>query len=459
MKNIKKKIWIALVSSLFFANASFSYSNAELNSANFLAKKWIIVDKSFDPKKYNLDKNVLRQEIAAISLWISWVQKSQNCQNLFNDISNKKPNSWICFVVEPLANAWLIAKNKFFKPETNVSKAEAVGIIVKATFWDKYNANNSLGYSWQKQVVDFAAKEWILENFSDYEAYATRWFIFEMAKKAIEKNWKIENKIIQSDGKNLTLEEIEKKVKKVVDNQDENIFYNASLDPNKKYIHNVKAGEDISDYILYKHKDYTDFISKFDFYTKEEIEKKLEKIDLWSDILYDSLNDSEKKYLENIIIKKDENISDYAIFKIPNKKYKAEIKDYISKIKTSKNLSQIREEMLKQLNNYRIENGKNPLKINENLNQAAQAHAKDLFINDIFWHNWSDWSKPSDRALKAWYSSEYVWENVAFNIDVEKAMEAWKKSKWHNENMLRDGFSEVWFGFYGNNWVQVFWRN
>lgn len=192
MKLLKKTIasiaLVTLVSSLFTTGA-FAYSPAELSAAEALAAEGIIVAKA-DAMGYNLDQNVLRQEIAAVARAIAGLDKKTNCAGTFTDVTATTPNNWACYSVEALSDAWLITiANATFRPEANITKAEAVGMMVKAKYGADYVYNPALGTTWQEQVVAFAATEGIVTNFTNYEALATRGFVFEVGASAISAEW------------------------------------------------------------------------------------------------------------------------------------------------------------------------------------------------------------------------------------------------------------------------------
>ena len=189
-----KKFFNILISLLVFTSfiiTTNAYFLESLNAANYLADLCIIVKKSND-KDYNLDKFVLRQEVAAVARWVAWLNKKAVCENEFKDVSATKPNSWICYSAEALRDAWIIAKNDYFNPENKITKAEALGMMVKAAWFD-YNYDPSKNTSWQKQLVDYASYKWIVWNFTDYNTLATRWWVFEAWEKSLKiiKNWKI----------------------------------------------------------------------------------------------------------------------------------------------------------------------------------------------------------------------------------------------------------------------------
>lgn len=175
---------VTLVSSVFTTGVS-AYSTSEIEAANTLAQAGVIVDQSANPAAYNLDQNVLRQEIAAVARGIAGLPKDTVYSNVFSDVTETTPNTWAWASVNPLANAGLIAKNPTFRPEANISKAEAVGMVVKAAFGDAYAYDASKGTTWQEQVVAFAVANGIVSNFTNYDTAATRGFVFEAGANAM----------------------------------------------------------------------------------------------------------------------------------------------------------------------------------------------------------------------------------------------------------------------------------
>ncbi len=159
----------------------------DINIANYLATQWIIVNHSDNTKLYNLDNNVLRQEIASISLKLWWIEKKNKCDNLFSDISSIKPNDWVCLNIEPLLERWLISNNKKFRPEENITKAEALWMLIKVKWLDYKLVTNS-SKTWQQQIAEYAVREWLVEDFNDYDTYATRKWIFKVVDNIITKD-------------------------------------------------------------------------------------------------------------------------------------------------------------------------------------------------------------------------------------------------------------------------------
>jgi hypothetical protein len=55
------------------------------------------------------------------------------CKKVFQDVSALKPNEWICRSVELAAENGIVSSaNKKFNPESNITRAEALAILMKA---------------------------------------------------------------------------------------------------------------------------------------------------------------------------------------------------------------------------------------------------------------------------------------------------------------------------------------
>ncbi|MBT5492786.1 hypothetical protein HOK00_11395 [bacterium] len=175
---------VALLSGIFSAGVSAS-SSTEIEAANALADNGVITDHSDDTAAYNLNQNVLRQEIAAVARGIAGLDKKTTCDESFTDVTATTPNDWACYSVEALLDADLIASNTMFKPEMEISKAEAVGMMVKAAFGDEYAYDAGLATSWMEQVVAFAVDKGVVKNFTNYDTAATRGFVFEAGNEAM----------------------------------------------------------------------------------------------------------------------------------------------------------------------------------------------------------------------------------------------------------------------------------
>lgn len=117
--------------------------------------------------------------------------------------------------------------------------------------------------------------------------------------------------------------------------------------------------------------------------------------------------------------------------------------------------------MLELLNEFRTQNGLEPLSKDDALTDAAIIHAKDMLTNGYFSHYTLDGYSPFDRleALRIQYTS--AGENLAFAPDVQIAMDGLEKSPGHRENMFSSKFKKIGIGvldtgIFGKIFVQEF---
>jgi Na+-translocating ferredoxin:NAD+ oxidoreductase RnfG subunit len=105
---------VALVSGIFSTGVSAN-STSQIEAANALANSGYINNHSDNSTAYNLNQNVLRQEIAAVARGISGLAKKTTCNNVFTDVSATTPNTWACASIEALADAKMVStKNAKF---------------------------------------------------------------------------------------------------------------------------------------------------------------------------------------------------------------------------------------------------------------------------------------------------------------------------------------------------------
>lgn len=195
LKNKKIKLFFIIFSSFFLLNNSFSFNISDypdfvsekdyLQAANYLWLNWIIVENSWNPEKYKINSNILRQEMAWIVLKASKIQTNSKCEWIFYDVQNSPENSWACPTIEALARENIIAKNPTYRPMSSVSKAEWLAFVINTYFEWEYFIYRSTNWrdklSWEENVVSFAKKYKILrEEIWDYKTPATRWFIFKI---------------------------------------------------------------------------------------------------------------------------------------------------------------------------------------------------------------------------------------------------------------------------------------
>lgn len=106
-------------------------------------------------------------------------------------------------------------------------------------------------------------------------------------------------------------------------------------------------------------------------------------------------------------------------------------------------------EGLKQETNERRAAAQQPaLKVNETLNQAAQAKANDMVIRDYWSHNTPEGNQPWEFITNAGYSYKKAGENLAYGFGNEdQVIAGWMNSPGHRANLLDANYQEVGFGF------------
>ncbi len=94
---------------------------------------------------------------------------------------------------------------------------------------------------------------------------------------------------------------------------------------------------------------------------------------------------------------------------------------------------------------------------NDQLAQAAEEHAKDMYNRHYFDHISPDGTSPIQRAAAAGFTGNTVGENIAMGYtNIKSVMAAWKASPDHCDAMMYPIY--VKFGAYSYNgyWVQEF---
>jgi uncharacterized protein YkwD len=130
-------------------------------------------------------------------------------------------------------------------------------------------------------------------------------------------------------------------------------------------------------------------------------------------------------------------------------------------------LERMRREMLARVNRERTGRGLAPLRRHPRLDDAAEAHARDMFERRYYSHDTPEGKSAMDRIQAAGYRARYAGENIARGqYSVEEVMDGWMESKTHRDHLLSPVFDDVGFGLaFGKNpggheilWVQNFGR-
>lgn len=107
------------------------------------------------------------------------------------------------------------------------------------------------------------------------------------------------------------------------------------------------------------------------------------------------------------------------------------------------------QQVLDLTNLQRQQAGLQPLKLNQKLNAAAQAHSLDMAQNDFFAHTGSNGSSVFDRVTSAGYNYNLAAENIAVGYATpHSVVKAWMNSPGHRANILYPSLREIGIGFY-----------
>ncbi|MGB0661155.1 MAG: CAP domain-containing protein [Mangrovicoccus sp.] len=114
-------------------------------------------------------------------------------------------------------------------------------------------------------------------------------------------------------------------------------------------------------------------------------------------------------------------------------------------------------ELGQRLNAFRLEHGIAPLEPSQALTIAAQLHAEDMAARIVLSHQGGNGSQVSDRLEAQGYDWWSLAENVAFGQEnPAQAMESWRKSDGHRENMLLPGVTQYGIGLAYNH-IGPYW--
>lgn len=143
---MKKIITLVLLS--VFITGIFAYTSTDVSGANYLASKRIIKDWSSEPKNYRFDDYIARSEIMGMVLAMMNITRNTTCRGDFADVP-KSDIDWVCRTIETAADRGLINSRPVgmkTRPYANITRAEALGILMKA-FPDD-GAWAGYGYYW-----------------------------------------------------------------------------------------------------------------------------------------------------------------------------------------------------------------------------------------------------------------------------------------------------------------------
>jgi uncharacterized protein YkwD len=127
------------------------------------------------------------------------------------------------------------------------------------------------------------------------------------------------------------------------------------------------------------------------------------------------------------------------------------------------NLAAFEAEVLTLTNDFRAENGLDPLEADAKLSAAAEDWSREMAEEDIFRHS----DTPAQVAAEG-YDWQALGENIAAGYPTpEEVVEGWIDSPGHRANLLSENFEEIGIGHvfreddggdapYGHYWTQIF---
>ena len=106
-------------------------------------------------------------------------------------------------------------------------------------------------------------------------------------------------------------------------------------------------------------------------------------------------------------------------------------------------------DFLNKINDYRVANHRQILRLNPALEKTAEARANTIYASNVWSHN------GYQSAISAEYHNWWtIGENLArFFYDFDSAFRSWQISPSHNENLLNPEYCEAGLGVYSYVWV------
>ena len=101
-------------------------------------------------------------------------------------------------------------------------------------------------------------------------------------------------------------------------------------------------------------------------------------------------------------------------------------------------------EVLTEINSQRTEVNLLPLKLNDQLSEAAWEKAQDMMNRQYWSHNSPDGFEPWIFLDRVGYNYKFAGENLARNFsDTNQMVQAWMSSPTHKENILNPEYTEI----------------
>ncbi len=97
------------------------------------------------------------------------------------------------------------------------------------------------------------------------------------------------------------------------------------------------------------------------------------------------------------------------------------------------------QQLYQLINEFRAQQGKGALRLNDQLQQAAQSHSDYMANHNCFEHQCAGEANPKSRISATGYRARSYGENICAGYkSAQRAVEAWKNSPPHRKNLLGD---------------------
>lgn len=116
-------------------------------------------------------------------------------------------------------------------------------------------------------------------------------------------------------------------------------------------------------------------------------------------------------------------------------------------------------EVIRLVNEIRVENGLSPLKANWELSRIARFKSQDMADNNYFSHTSPIYGSPFQMIRDFGLSFRTAGENIAYGQRTPQAVvNAWMNSSGHRANILNRSYTQIGVGYVadGRYWTQMF---
>ena len=174
-----KKSLLTVLLILSLSASAFAYTEHNIQSANFIAGKWIINDNSTNIAAYNLGDHITRREMLKVMMNLSGKTVASTCSWKFSDM---KSSDWGCKYAESALTEGFIAANSTFRPDDSVTLIEALKMIMQAKGIERDENTD-----WRAGYVSKGQSEEIVDaGYFEYDVKSTRGWIFSTSARSYD---------------------------------------------------------------------------------------------------------------------------------------------------------------------------------------------------------------------------------------------------------------------------------